>query len=109
MADIPQPESRTHKEPPAFAEDFPQPRSQQEVPLSPVSLCRASVAPERSRESSYSSNHQRAGGGSRSGSSVSHRSSSANGSVYGSCLSQLGSGGESASGSQRSAAGLVGF
>lgn len=132
MADIPQPESRTHSEPPANTEDFPRPRSQQEVPLSPVSLCRASPplqeplefeAPERSRESSYSSNHQRAGGGSRSGSSVSSvshqskasKSSRANGSVCSaldsraSSLSQLGSGGQSASGSQRSAAGLVGF
>ncbi|XP_016354521.1 centrosomal protein of 78 kDa-like [Sinocyclocheilus anshuiensis] len=131
-ADIPQPESRTHSEPPANTEDFPRPHSQQEVPLSPVSFCRASPplqeplefeAPERSRESSYSSNHQRADGGSRSGSSVSSvspqskasTSSRANGSVCSalnsraSSLSQLGSGRESASGSQRSAAGLVGF
>uniref|UniRef100_A0A671KJD3 Centrosomal protein of 78 kDa-like n=1 Tax=Sinocyclocheilus anshuiensis TaxID=1608454 RepID=A0A671KJD3_9TELE len=130
--DIPQPESRTHSEPPANTEDFPRPHSQQEVPLSPVSFCRASPplqeplefeAPERSRESSYSSNHQRADGGSRSGSSVSSvspqskasTSSRANGSVCSalnsraSSLSQLGSGRESASGSQRSAAGLVGF
>ncbi|XP_058641665.1 centrosomal protein of 78 kDa isoform X2 [Onychostoma macrolepis] len=127
MADIPQPESRTHSGlTPANTEDFPRPHSQQEVPLSPVSLCRASPplqeplefeAPERSRESSYSSNHQRAGGGSRS---VSHqskasKSSRANGSVCSaldsraSSLSQLGSGGQSASGSQRSAAGLAGF
>uniref|UniRef100_A0A673HF14 Centrosomal protein of 78 kDa-like n=1 Tax=Sinocyclocheilus rhinocerous TaxID=307959 RepID=A0A673HF14_9TELE len=131
-AAIPQPESSTHSEPPANTEDFPRPHSQQEVPLSPVSLCRASPplqeplefeAPERSRESSYSSNHQRAGGGSRSGSSVSSvspqskasTSSRANGSVCSalnsraSSLSQLGSGRQSASGSQRSAAGLVGF
>ncbi|XP_043102023.1 centrosomal protein of 78 kDa [Puntigrus tetrazona] len=127
LADIPQPESRTHSEPPANTEDFPGSQSQQEVPLSPVGLCRASPAlqdrlefeaPESSRESSYSSNPRRAGGGSRSGgsvSSVSPRSSRANGSVCSaldsraSGLSRLASGGQSASGSQRSAAGLMGF
>ncbi|ROI74413.1 Calcineurin-binding protein cabin-1 [Anabarilius grahami] len=126
MADIPQPESRTHSEPHFNAEDIPQPHSQQEVPLIPVSLCGASQtlqepldfeAPEQSRQSSDPSSCQRASGGSRSGSSVSSvslqskdsKSSRANGSVYSalnsraSSLSPLGSGRQSASGSQRAA------
>lgn len=132
MADIPQPESRTHSEPPANAEDFPEPHSQQEVPVIPVGLCRASQtlqeplefeAPEWSRQSLDPSSLQRASGGSRSGSSVSSvslqskgsKSSRANGSVCSalnsraSSRSPLGSGRHSASGSQRGAAGLVGF
>ncbi|KAL1269362.1 hypothetical protein QQF64_031651 [Cirrhinus molitorella] len=132
MADILQPESGAHSEPPAYTEDTPQPHSQQEDPLSPVSLCRTSPslqeplefeASERSRGSSAPSNRQRAGEGFRSDSSVSSVSfqskaskpSRANGSVCSalnsgaSSLSQLGSGRQSASGSQRSAAGLVGF
>ncbi|XP_067250180.1 centrosomal protein of 78 kDa isoform X2 [Chanodichthys erythropterus] len=132
MAEIPQPESRTHSEPHFNAEDIPQPHSQQEVPLIPVSLCGASQtlqeplvfeAPEQSRQSLDPSSRQGASGGSRSGSSVSSvslqskdsKSSRANGSVCSalnsraSSLSPLGSGRQSASGSQRGAAGLVGF
>lgn len=108
MADVPRPESKTHSEPPANAEDIPQPHSQPEEPLTPVGLCRSSQtlqeAPEQSRMSSDPSSRQRASGGSRSASSVSSdspqskgsRSSRANGSV---CSDR------SASGS----AGLVGF
>lgn len=105
MADVPRPESKTHSEPPANAEDIPQPHSQPEEPLTPVGLCRSSQtlqeAPEQSRMSSDPSSRQRASGGSRSVSSVSpqskgSRSSRANGSV---CSDR------SASGS----AGLVGF
>ncbi|XP_056102469.1 centrosomal protein of 78 kDa [Rhinichthys klamathensis goyatoka] len=110
MADVPRPESKTHSEPPAIAEDIPQPHSQPEVPLTPVGLCRSSQtlqeplefeAPEQSRMSSDPSSRQRASGGSRSASSVSlqskgSRSSRANGSV---CSDRSLSG----------AAGLVGF
>lgn len=132
MTVIPEPESRTHSEPPANTEDILQPLSQQEMPLIPVSLCGASQmlpeplefeAPEQSPQSSDPSSRQRASGGSRSGRSVSSvslqskgsKSSRANGSVCSapnsraSSLSPLGSGGQSASGSQRGAAGLVGF
>ncbi|XP_050972540.1 centrosomal protein of 78 kDa [Labeo rohita] len=132
MADILQPESGAHSEPPANAEDILRLHSQQEVPQSPVSLCRASPllqeplefeASDRSRVSSAPSNHQRAGGGSRSDISASgvslqskaSKSFRANGSVCSaldsraSSLSQLGSGRQSASGSQGSAFGLVGL
>ncbi|XP_042586150.1 centrosomal protein of 78 kDa-like [Cyprinus carpio] len=116
MADIPQPESRTHSEPPANTEDVLRPRSQQEVPLSPVRLCRASPpsqeplefeAPERSRESSYSSQHHSVS--SDSPQSKASKSSRANGSVCSALNSRASSLSQLGSGSQRSAAGLVGL
>uniref|UniRef100_A0A8C2JTA4 Centrosomal protein 78 n=1 Tax=Cyprinus carpio TaxID=7962 RepID=A0A8C2JTA4_CYPCA len=102
--------------PPANTEDVLRPRSQQEVPLSPVRLCRASPpsqeplefeAPERSRESSYSSKHRSVS--SDSPQSKASKSSRANGSVCSALNSRASSLSQLGSGSQRSAAGLVGL
>uniref|UniRef100_A0A8C2GGI1 Centrosomal protein 78 n=1 Tax=Cyprinus carpio TaxID=7962 RepID=A0A8C2GGI1_CYPCA len=108
-------EERREK-PPANTEDVLRPRSQQEVPLSPVRLCRASPpsqeplefeAPERSRGSSYSSQHHSVS--SDSPQSKASKSSRANGSVCSALNSRASSLSQLGSGSQRSAAGLVGL
>lgn len=120
--DIPESVSGAPSGPPAINVDVPQ----------TASVCHASPvlqealefdAAGQSRQSSHHSNPHRASGGSRSGSSVSSasiqskslKSYRSNGSerrgfsALGSSLSQLASGRQSDSGSQRSSPGLVGF
>lgn len=135
VMDIPEPVSSTPSGPPAINVEVPQTQLQQEVPLIPASMCRASPvqqevlefdAPGQRRRSSHHSNLHRASGGSRSGSSVSsasiqsrslksYRSNGSERRVFSalcsraSSLSQLGSGRQSDSGSQRSSPGLDGF
>ncbi|XP_056629185.1 centrosomal protein of 78 kDa [Triplophysa dalaica] len=125
--DIPEPVSGTPSGPPPINVDVSQTQPPQEVPSIPVSVRRASpVLQEALDFDTHHSNPHRASGGSRSGSSVSSasiqsksiRSNRSNGSerrVFSavgsraSSLSQLASGRQSDSGSQKSSTGLVGF
>ncbi|KAI7797523.1 centrosomal protein of 78 kDa [Triplophysa rosa] len=125
--DIPEPVFGTASGPPPINVDVPQTQPPQEVPSIPASVCRASpVLQEAFEFDTHHSNPHSASGGSRSGSSVSSasiqskslRSNRSNGSerrVFSalgsrtSSLSQLDSGRQSDSGSQRSSPGLVGF
>lgn len=125
--DIPEPVSGTPSGPPPINVDVSQTQPTQEVPSIPASVRRASpVLQEALDFDTHHSNPHRASGGSRSGNSVSSasiqskslRSNRSNGSerrVFSavgsraSSLSQLASGRQSDSGSQRSSPGLVGF